>query len=134
MKRMRVVVTGMGVISPVGLDVPTMWENVVAGRSGIAPVTLFDTSDYGVHFAGEAHGFDPCDYMSVKEARRADRFAQYSSRARPDGKGASRPCYGNGGPWLITEIRARALMPAGVVQWNFTVLEPAARAGILPRG
>jgi 3-oxoacyl-[acyl-carrier-protein] synthase II len=81
MKRKRVVVTGIGVISPVGLDVPTMWQNVVAGRSGIAPITLFDTSDYGVRFAGEAHGFDPTNYMSVKDARRADRFTHFAIAA-----------------------------------------------------
>jgi beta-ketoacyl-acyl-carrier-protein synthase II len=81
MKCKRIVVTGMGVISPVGLDVPTMWQNVVAGRSGIAPVTLFDTSEYGVHFAGEAHGFDPRDHMSAKDARRADRFTQFAIAA-----------------------------------------------------
>jgi 3-oxoacyl-[acyl-carrier-protein] synthase II len=81
MNHKRIVVTGLGVISPVGLDVPTMWQNVVAGRSGIAPITLFDTSEHGVHFAGEAHGFDPCNYMSVKDARRADRFTQFAIAA-----------------------------------------------------
>jgi 3-oxoacyl-[acyl-carrier-protein] synthase II len=77
----RIVVTGMGVISPVGLDVNTMWENLVAGNSGIRPITLFDTSDFDVHFAGEAHGFDPTDFMPVKDARRADRFVQFSIAA-----------------------------------------------------
>jgi 3-oxoacyl-[acyl-carrier-protein] synthase II len=81
MKVKRIVVTGMGVISPVGLDVTTMWENLVVGNSGIKPITLFDTSDFDVHFAGEAHGFDPTDFMSVKDARRADRFAQFSIAA-----------------------------------------------------
>jgi 3-oxoacyl-[acyl-carrier-protein] synthase II len=77
----RIVVTGMGVISPVGLDVNTMWENLVAGNSGIRPITLFDTSDFDVRFAGEAHGFDPTDFMPVKDARRADRFVQFSIAA-----------------------------------------------------
>jgi beta-ketoacyl-acyl-carrier-protein synthase II len=71
----------MGVISPMGLDVPTMWANVIAGRSGIAPITLFDTEGLGVRFAGEAHGFDPMDYMPVKDARRADRFTQFAVAA-----------------------------------------------------
>ena len=72
----RVVVTGMGVISPLGLDVPTLWENLVAGRSGIRPITLFDASGFDVRIAGEAHGFDPSRYMSPKEARRIDRFVR----------------------------------------------------------
>lgn len=81
MKDRRVVVTGIGVISPLGLDVATMWQNLVAGRSGIAPITLFDTSGFGVRIAGEAHGFDPTDYMPAKDARRADRFSQFAIAA-----------------------------------------------------
>jgi 3-oxoacyl-(acyl-carrier-protein) synthase len=81
MKEKRVVITGMGVISPVGLDVPTMWENLTAGKSGIAPITLFDTEGFNVRIAGEAHGFDPTDYMPAKEARRTDRFAQFAVAA-----------------------------------------------------
>ncbi len=81
MNERRVVVTGMGVISPVGLDVKTMWQNLIAGRSGIRPITLFDPSDLEVRFAGEAHGFDPLDYMPAREARRTDRFTQFAIAA-----------------------------------------------------
>ncbi len=81
MNERRVVVTGMGVISPVGLDVNTMWQNLIAGRSGIRPITLFDPSDLEVRFAGEAHGFDPLDYMPAREARRTDRFTQFAIAA-----------------------------------------------------
>ncbi len=81
MNSKRIVVTGMGVICPVGLDMPTMWQNLVAGRSGIAPITLFDTRDFGVQIAGEAHGFDPTNYMSAKDARRMDRFSQFAIAA-----------------------------------------------------
>ena len=77
----RVVVTGTGVISPVGLDVPTMWDNLSAGRSGIRPISLFDTSDLKVRMAGEAHGFDPLAVMSAKEARRCDRMTQFAIAA-----------------------------------------------------
>jgi beta-ketoacyl-acyl-carrier-protein synthase II len=77
----RVVVTGIGVISPVGLDLPTTWQNLIAGRSGVAPITLFDTSGFGVRIAGEAHGFDPTDYMLAKDARRTDRFSQFAIAA-----------------------------------------------------
>ena len=77
----RVVVTGMGVISPVGLNVATMWQSLLAGKSGIGPITLFDTSEFEARIAGEAHGFDPLNYMSAKDARRADRFAQFAIAA-----------------------------------------------------
>lgn len=81
MNAKRVVVTGMGVISPLGLDVPALWQNLTAGRSGIAAITLFDSSDMSVRIAGEAHGFEPTDYMSAKDARRADRFTQFAIAA-----------------------------------------------------
>jgi beta-ketoacyl-acyl-carrier-protein synthase II len=77
----RVVVTGMGVISPLGLDVATLWQNLIAGQSGIGPITLYDTSGFDVHIAGEAHGFDPLQYMSAREARRIDRFTQFAIAA-----------------------------------------------------
>ena len=77
----RVVITGMGVISPVGLDTVTMWDNVVAGRSGIGPITLFDATGYDVQIAGEAHGFDPTRYMSSRESRRMDRYTQFAIAA-----------------------------------------------------
>ena len=77
----RVVITGMGVISPVGLDAPAMWQSLVAGRSGIGPITLFDTTGFEVRIAGEVRGFDPAAYMPAREARRMDRFTQYSLAA-----------------------------------------------------
>jgi len=78
MEEHRVVITGMGVISPVGLDVHTAWENLVAGKSGIGPITLFDAEKFNVRIAGEAHDFDPLDYLPAKEARRTDRFTQFA--------------------------------------------------------
>ena len=81
MREKRVVITGMGVVSPVGLDVPTMWQNVVNGVSGIRRITGFDTTEFDACIAGEAHGFDPLNYMSAKEARRMDRFVQYAVAA-----------------------------------------------------
>jgi 3-oxoacyl-[acyl-carrier-protein] synthase II len=77
----RVVVTGMGVISPVGLDVPTMWWNLLAGKSGIGPITRFDTDGFQVRIAGEAWEFDPLCYMPAKDTRRADRFTQFAMAA-----------------------------------------------------
>ncbi|MGD0780755.1 MAG: beta-ketoacyl-ACP synthase II [Dehalococcoidales bacterium] len=72
----RVVVTGIGAITPLGLDMPTTWEALIAGKSGIDYITLFDASNLEVKFAGEVKGFDPSAYISHKDMRRMDRFAQ----------------------------------------------------------
>ncbi len=70
----RVVVTGMGAVSPLGLDVPTLWQGIREARSGITPITLCDASNLDSRIAGEVHGFDPLNYMDRKEVRRNDRF------------------------------------------------------------
>ena len=72
----RVVVTGMGALTPVGIGVPATWEALLAGNSGIGHITLFDPSRVKVKIAGEVPDFDPERYMSRKQARRLDRFAQ----------------------------------------------------------
>jgi 3-oxoacyl-[acyl-carrier-protein] synthase II len=73
--RRRVVITGLGAVTPLGNDVDSTWETLVAGRSGAAEITQFDSSDYAVHFACEVKGFDPTEYIDRKQARRMDRFA-----------------------------------------------------------
>ena len=77
----RVVVTGLGLVSPVGNTVGDAWENLLAGRSGIATITKFDHSGLGVHFAGEVKGFNIEDYISAKEARHMDTFIHYGIAA-----------------------------------------------------
>ena len=77
----RVVVTGMGALTPVGLDVETSWRAVVEGRSGIGPVTLVPVDNINVKIAGEVKGFDPKNFMDAKDTRRADRFAQFAVAA-----------------------------------------------------
>lgn len=72
----RVVVTGMGAISPIGLSAKESWENAVAGVSGLGPITRFDTSEYLIKIACEVKGFDPKNYMHARDARRQDRFEQ----------------------------------------------------------
>lgn len=74
--RTRVVVTGMGLVSPVGNDVKTAWDNIKNGRSGIAPITMFDTSNLETKIAGEIKGFDPKEHLDPKDARRIERFSQ----------------------------------------------------------
>src|SRR5512137_492346 len=80
-ERRRVVVTGLGVISPVGNDVPTAWGNLVAGRSGIGPITRFDAKDFRVQIAGEVRGFNVESYVPAKESRRMDTFIHYGIAA-----------------------------------------------------
>jgi len=77
----RVVVTGMGVLCPLGLDATTTWQTLIAGKSGIDRITLFDASAFETKIAGEVKGFEPTDYMSHKDARRNDRFSQLAVAA-----------------------------------------------------
>lgn len=77
MKR-RVVVTGLGVISPVGNDVNTFWQALISGKSGVGPLTAFDASSFDSRIAGEVKGFEAVKYMEPKEAKRMERFAQYA--------------------------------------------------------
>ncbi len=81
MSRRRVVITGLGLISPVGNTVAEGWENLVAGRSGIANITKFDASEFKVQFAGEVKNFETEKYLSAKEARRMDTFIHYGLAA-----------------------------------------------------
>ena len=77
-ERRRVVVTGLGMITPLGATVETSWAGLTAGKSGIGPITRFDAKDLETRIAGEVHDFDPLAYMERKEAKRADRFAQFA--------------------------------------------------------
>ena len=81
MSRRRVVVTGLGVVSPVGNTVAEAWDNVLAGKSGIGPITRFDASSFACRIAGEVKGFDIGEYLSPKEARRMDVFIHYGMAA-----------------------------------------------------
>lgn len=81
MARRRVVITGLGIVSPVGNTVEEAWQNILAGRSGIAPITKFDTSTFPVQFAGEVKNFDISQYISAKDARRMDDFIHFGLAA-----------------------------------------------------
>ena len=81
MSRRRVVVTGLGLISPVGNSVAEGWANIVAGRSGIATITKFDASAFSCRFAGEVKGFDVEAWIPGKESRHMDTFIHYGMAA-----------------------------------------------------
>ncbi|OHC64906.1 MAG: beta-ketoacyl-[acyl-carrier-protein] synthase II [Rhodocyclales bacterium RIFCSPLOWO2_02_FULL_63_24] len=81
MSRRRVVVTGLGLVSPVGNSVPEAWDNLIAGKSGIGPITRFDASAFPARIAGEVKGFDVAAYLSAKEARRMDTFIHFGMAA-----------------------------------------------------
>lgn len=80
MKR-RVVITGLGIVSPVGNDIQTAWQNIVGGKSGIGRITRFDPTDFSCHIAGEVKDFDITQYLSAKEARQMDTFIHYGIAA-----------------------------------------------------
>ncbi len=77
----RVVITGLGAITPIGNTVSEYWEGLLSGRNGIGPISLFDPSRHDCRIAGEVKGFDPHQYMERKEAKRMDRFAQFAIAA-----------------------------------------------------
>ena len=81
MNKKRIVVTGMGVICPIGLTIDEFWANLVAGKSGIKPITQFDTSNYTVKLAAEVNGFDPTDYMDLKTVERTRRSTHFAIAA-----------------------------------------------------
>ncbi|MCF6258376.1 MAG: beta-ketoacyl-ACP synthase II [Gammaproteobacteria bacterium] len=81
MTKRRVVITGLGMVSPVGLNVTDAWTNVLAGKSGIAPLTHFDVSEYSVRFGGSVRDFEITDYIAAKDAKKMDLFIHYGIAA-----------------------------------------------------
>ncbi len=81
MSKRRVVITGMGIVSPVGLSVAESWDSVLQGRSGIAPIDIFDTSAFPTRFGGSVRGFDIAKYLPEKDARKMDVFIHYGIAA-----------------------------------------------------
>src|SRR5260221_2934241 len=81
MSERGVVITGIGIVTPLGNDLDTFWQNLLAGKSGIAPVTRFDTTGFDCKIGGEVKDFKADDYMPAKETRRTDRFVHYACAA-----------------------------------------------------
>ncbi|MCK5377471.1 MAG: beta-ketoacyl-[acyl-carrier-protein] synthase II, partial [Acidobacteria bacterium] len=77
----RVVVTGISLISPLGIGTGPTWDGLVAGRSGVSTITRFDTTDFAVKIAGEVEGFEPTDWIEHKEVKKFDLFVHYALAA-----------------------------------------------------
>ncbi len=77
----RVAVTGTGLVTPVGLDVPSTWAALLEGHSGAGPITHFDAADFTVRFACEVKNFQPAEYIDRKEVKRTDRYSQFALAA-----------------------------------------------------
>ena len=84
MSKRRVVITGLGIVSPVGSTIDTAWQNVLEGKSGIGPITRFDVSAWPVRFHGAVAGFEAEKYLSPKELRKMDPFMHYGYGAAAD--------------------------------------------------
>src|SRR5687768_7462072 len=143
--RRRVVVTGLGMVTPLGNDVETSWSNLIAGESGAATIEQFDASEFPVHFAAELKDFDPTLWIDRKQARRMDRFAQMvvsaARQAEADscldiskvsarvgvsiptgigGHGAFQDCYESlidRGPVLVNTFSINAIIPNAGAGW-----------------
>ncbi len=81
MSTRRVVVTGLGIVSPIGIGLAENWESLIAGKNGIGPITQFDATGFACTIAGEVKGFEPAKYLSEQEARKMDRFIQFGMAA-----------------------------------------------------
>ena len=106
----RVVVTGVGLVSPLGVGTDETWQGIVAGRSGIAPITLFDTAGYAARFAGEVKGFDPLRWIDRKDVKKCGRFIQFAIAATDIAVSASRLVVGPTTPrgWASSSAAASA--------------------------
>lgn len=110
MTNRRVVITGLGILSPIGNDIKTFWQNLSAGVSGIGPITAFDCSDYQCKIAGEVRDFDPNQYFNdFKNARRSDRYAQFAM-------GAAKMAVADSGldPQTIDPTRVGVMVGSGI--------------------
>ena len=107
MNRRRVVVTGIGPVTPVGIGVEPFWASLVAGKSGIGPVTQFDASDYPVRIAGELRDFDPAAWMERREVRRTDRVVHVAAAA-------ARLAWQDAGSPQVEPSRAAVTMGTGI--------------------
>lgn len=130
--RPRIVVTGMGAISPLGKNVETTWEALLAGCSGAGPITLFDPSDLETHFAAEVKGFDPLTVMDRKEARRSSRYVQFGVGAMREAMSQSGLEINEGNRDRVGVIFGTAMGAVDLIQENLYLLQEKGPRRISP--
>jgi 3-oxoacyl-[acyl-carrier-protein] synthase II len=132
MTRRRVVVTGLGLVTPCGTGVEESWDSLVNGRSGIAPITLFDASLMETRFAGEVTGFTPEDFMDRKQARRVDRYQQFALAAAEMAMRDSGYVPGNNDPYRAAVVMGTCVGGLGSTQHAFLEAYPQSPGRVSP--
>ena len=115
-KNRRVVVTGMGAITPIGNSVEEFWNGIKEGKTGFGPITYFDTADYRCKLAAEVKDFDPAQYMDKKSARRMEQFCQFAVAAAGQAISDAGLDMEQEDPYMVgcsNHIQALALQPIG---------------------
>ena len=132
----RVVITGMGIISPLGCDVDTFWNNLLQGKCGIGPIDRFDTAAFKVKLAAQVRDFDPLQYMDKMEAAHADLYSQYAMAAACQAIQPTRCVIATGGSAVYNEGAMEHLKTTGpVVYLHVPYDEVARRVGdVVARG
>lgn len=128
----RVVITGLGAISPLGLDVPSTWDALVAGRSGIDRITLFDATDFATKIAAEVKDFIPTDYVNRKEARHMDRFAQLAVAASREAANQAKLELNSGNEDTVGIIIGSGIGGLGTLSSQFKVLSEKGPSAVNP--
>lgn len=119
MSKRRVVVTGMGIVSPVGNDIDTAWKNVLGGVSGIGPIQGFDVTDFSTRFGGEVRDFNPEDHISAKEARKMDPFIHYGIAAAQQAVSAAGLVDAGYAPGRVGVIMGSGIGGIGTIEANY---------------
>ncbi len=118
----RVFITGIGAISPLGLDVASTWDGITKGRSGVDYITLFDAEGFDTRFAAEVKGFDPEDYLDRKVSRRMDRFAQFAAVAAQEACRQADLEPGKGDPYRVAVVIGSGIGGITTLNEQLTIL------------
>lgn len=128
----RVVVTGLGAVTPIGHDVPAMWANLLAGASGAGPITSFDASAHATRIAAEIQGFDPSPYLSPKELKRTERFVQFAVAASKQAFGDSGIDLSREDPFRIGVLIGSGMGSLGLIEQQHEFLKTRGPGKISP--
>jgi len=122
MDRRRVVITGLGIISPVGNNINEFWSSLIAGKSGVCRISRFDPAQYNSQIAGEVKGFDPSPHISPKDKRRMDKFVQYAVIAAHQAAGDAQLDFENEDPFQIGVLIGSGIGSLYIIQEQTRVL------------